>query len=730
MELNNNQINDKMKQFNNLSYGTNQQTNSYNKKQQQNIIIQNEQVQKSFLTPQQTQLKKFEANIVQQNSTDLKKQKAIQKLKTNNQIIQIYNEQAKKPSQTQQQNQIIIYNDEAINQRQQNQYSIENKKKYSQNDNKQYSQASIKKNLNKSQLKGQIIQNKRSQTKPQIIYHPQQILFDYNIPNDEYYYPQGQSTLILSQSYSNQEQISFHKFHSLNDMYQEDEIQENLFQHKNNTYDLEKGLSLDIKTLHKHFQFNKDEDQSIPIMVSVKTLDSTNYKDIQSNLLEGRPNIDLICVIDISASMSGEKIKSVKQAIIQLINMLNENDRLCKLFLVTISIDTGTDITSGIEKAFQVLNQRKMKNSVASIFLLSDGQHDEAYDQIHFLLQNQYKQLERECFTIHTFGFGDDHDGPLMQKIAKIKDGNFYYVERNNQIDEFFIDALGGLFSVVAQDINIKIKINRQNELFNKFFKHSFISKTYGSMWKTIKRNQELSIQINQLFSGVSKDFIFEVVVPKSIVYQIEDFERSIQVVNVQLTAVPINSEYTTNVIKESNLVLTIFSQNEKIAQDSEKDDQVEFNYTRVKAAQAIEEAIKYAQKNQHSQGQDILQNMITNINKINPKNQEKLQIIKQDLADCHINIQPQIYELQGQHQLIQQCNNHYYQQSSAINTDRDFYQNQCQKLLVRQNYYQLPQAPTPVTKCFIHQVNQVLTSKYSSQLNPTGIPLPGFKFL
>ncbi|KAL4452944.1 hypothetical protein ABPG74_002509 [Tetrahymena malaccensis] len=685
MELNNNQINDKMKQFNNLSYGTNQQTNSYNKKQQQNIIIQNEQVQKSFLTPQQTQLKKFEANIVQQNSTDLKKQKAIQKLKTNNQIIQIYNEQAKKPSQTQQQNQIIIYNDEAINQRQQNQYSIENKKKYSQNDNKQYSQASIKKNLNKSQLKGQIIQNKRSQTKPQIIYHPQQILFDYNIPNDEYYYPQGQSTLILSQSYSNQEQISFHKFHSLNDMYQEDEIQENLFQHKNNTYDLEKGLSLDIKTLHKHFQFNKDEDQSIPIMVSVKTLDSTNYKDIQSNLLEGRPNIDLICVIDISASMSGEKIKSVKQAIIQLINMLNENDRLCKLFLVTISIDTGTDITSGIEKAFQVLNQRKMKNSVASIFLLSDGQHDEAYDQIHFLLQNQYKQLERECFTIHTFGFGDDHDGPLMQKIAKIKDGNFYYVERNNQIDEFFIDALGGLFSVVAQDINIKIKINRQNELFNKFFKHSFISKTYGSMWKTIKRNQELSIQINQLFSGVSKDFIFEVVVPKSIVYQIEDFERSIQVVNVQLTAVPINSEYTTNVIKESNLVLTIFSQNEKIAQDSEKDDQVEFNYTRVKAAQAIEEAIKYAQKNQHSQGQDILQNMITNINKINPKNQEKLQIIKQDLADCHINIQPQIYELQGQHQLIQQCNNHYYQQSSAINTDRDFYQNQCQKLLVRQ---------------------------------------------
>lgn len=38
-------------------------------------------------------------------------------------------------------------------------------------------------------------------------------------------------------------------------------------------------------------------------MISVKTLDKTNEMDIETNLLDERPNLDLICVIDNSGSM-------------------------------------------------------------------------------------------------------------------------------------------------------------------------------------------------------------------------------------------------------------------------------------------------------------------------------------------------------------------------------------------------------------------------------------------
>ena len=33
-----------------------------------------------------------------------------------------------------------------------------------------------------------------------------------------------------------------------------------------------------------------------------------------------------------------------------------------------------------------------------------------------------------ETITVHSFGFGSDHDPVLMEAIAKQKDGNFYYV--------------------------------------------------------------------------------------------------------------------------------------------------------------------------------------------------------------------------------------------------------------------------------------------------------------
>lgn len=51
-------------------------------------------------------------------------------------------------------------------------------------------------------------------------------------------------------------------------------------------------------------------------MVSVKTLDKTSDMEIESNLLEGRPSLDLICVIDNSGSMSGKKIENVKQTLL------------------------------------------------------------------------------------------------------------------------------------------------------------------------------------------------------------------------------------------------------------------------------------------------------------------------------------------------------------------------------------------------------------------------------
>jgi hypothetical protein len=49
-----------------------------------------------------------------------------------------------------------------------------------------------------------------------------------------------------------------------------------------------------------------------------------------------------------------------------------------------------------------------------------------------------------------SFGFGRDHDADLMDKISSVKDGNFYFIEKLETIDEAFVSALGGMLSVVG----------------------------------------------------------------------------------------------------------------------------------------------------------------------------------------------------------------------------------------------------------------------------------------
>lgn len=61
-------------------------------------------------------------------------------------------------------------------------------------------------------------------------------------------------------------------------------------------------------------------------MVSLNTKSNADKVKID---LKNRPSIDLICVIDQSGSMAGAKIKLVQDTLKYLLELLNENDRLC-----------------------------------------------------------------------------------------------------------------------------------------------------------------------------------------------------------------------------------------------------------------------------------------------------------------------------------------------------------------------------------------------------------------
>jgi hypothetical protein len=85
-----------------------------------------------------------------------------------------------------------------------------------------------------------------------------------------------------------------------------------------------------------------------------------------------------------------------------------------------------------MELAFRTLKNRKQKNAITSIFLLTDGQDGAATEGTKASLA---KHAIPDPFTINCFGFGSDHDGTLMTSISNMKDGNFFYIDKLDTID-------------------------------------------------------------------------------------------------------------------------------------------------------------------------------------------------------------------------------------------------------------------------------------------------------
>ena len=60
--------------------------------------------------------------------------------------------------------------------------------------------------------------------------------------------------------------------------------------------------------------------------------------------------------------------------------------------------------------------------------------------------------------TIYTFGFGSDHDGNLLTAISNAANGVYYFIDSSEKIAECFADCLGGLLSVVGQNMTLTIE--------------------------------------------------------------------------------------------------------------------------------------------------------------------------------------------------------------------------------------------------------------------------------
>jgi Ca-activated chloride channel family protein len=198
---------------------------------------------------------------------------------------------------------------------------------------------------------------------------------------------------------------------------------------------------------------------------------------------EARPNrlpLNIAVVIDHSGSMAGAKIEKTKQAAMQLIGQLTNQDNLAlvefddrvevlfpsqhvvdrealKAEVQRIEPGGSTALYAGVEAGGkQLLKIDSRTERINRVILLSDGLANVGPSSTA-ALKGLGRSLSRQGVSVTTIGVGDDYNEDLMVGLAEASDANYYYVQDAEKLPEIFAKELGGLQTVTARNVQVVI---------------------------------------------------------------------------------------------------------------------------------------------------------------------------------------------------------------------------------------------------------------------------------
>ncbi|KAK6916918.1 VWA-Hint protein, Vwaint domain [Dillenia turbinata] len=271
-----------------------------------------------------------------------------------------------------------------------------------------------------------------------------------------------------------------------------------------------------------------------------------------------RAPIDLVAVLDVSGSMSGPKLSLLKSAVCFVIENLSNSDRLSivsfsstarRIFPLRRMSDRGredailavnsllssggTNIVEGLKKGARVLEERREQNPVSSIILLSDGKDTYHYD--NFLQHGDINLLpasirrssvETRTIPVHTFGFGSDHDSTSMHGISDASGGTFSFIESADMIQDAFARCIGGLLSVVAQEVKLTIKSASPGVQILSILSGRYLNEISD-------QRQQGVVHVGYLYADEGKEFLVNLSIPASLAAQGGDMVENMALVDV-----------------------------------------------------------------------------------------------------------------------------------------------------------------------------------------------------
>jgi von Willebrand factor type A domain len=264
---------------------------------------------------------------------------------------------------------------------------------------------------------------------------------------------------------------------------------------------------------------------------------------------EQRAAVDILVALDVSGSMTGEKLQLCKRTLQQLLRLLSSEDRFGLITYATrstldfplhkmtaehkaaalskvqgLQTRESTNISSAIELAFQELRSMESPNTIQTVFLLTDGEANEGIREIEELeeftktcvngptaaanpgatIPVAVERVQEHRLSMYCFGYGSGHDEHLLAKISAAASGSYYNIAEDSAVDGAFGDALGGIMSMVAQNATASFRLHPDAQA-----QGARIVKIHHS--EVVEReNGSFSVNVGDLFAEESRDIVVE----------------------------------------------------------------------------------------------------------------------------------------------------------------------------------------------------------------------------
>jgi len=234
--------------------------------------------------------------------------------------------------------------------------------------------------------------------------------------------------------------------------------------------------------------------------------------------------------LDVSGSMSGQKLDALKGAMNFVIQELAEVDCLAivafnsaattvlqptpmtpegqgaaQAAAEALKAGGGTTISEGLSEGLQRMEEMRQErggSEVCALLLLTDGQDGAFYQDMEKLVQ---RGKGIPC-SLNAFGFGQDHDSQLLHKFALKAGRPFSYVKDPADMRGAFASLCGGLSSTVME--NVEVQLETDCEL---------LGIRTGFEWRRNAENPcQYSVTIPDMFAEDRRDILVELRVPAS----------------------------------------------------------------------------------------------------------------------------------------------------------------------------------------------------------------------